>query len=250
MNLRKYKPNELDQKNIEDIWNFIKLFVERKYDEFLETLNACQFITLLRDHKTDKLQGIFAYSIIEAFYNRKKVRSLFVQWGMMHPDSRNTIHIQLLIIKHFLRLKAKDPFTPLFYTFVASTYKSYLMLHNSIEIYWPKLNIETPQKIKNIQDVLMKKQIGDYWDSERRLELGKNQLLYKEGVIHDNHIYRGRHRRVLEFYNTLNKTQQQGDGIGCICPLTFENIGSSVHKLLKKHKYRLGKVIKRNKVHK
>lgn len=159
-NIINCEPSELNKADVEEIWNFIRLFVDRNFNEFESTLLSCQFIILLKKSDNNELVGIFAYNILEVIYVKKKVKSIFVQWGMLHPNYRRTILIQLLIIKEFIKLKIKYPFSEIYYTFIASTYKSYVMLHNSIKTYWPNANKDIPQSIKEIQDLLMKKTFG------------------------------------------------------------------------------------------
>lgn len=88
--------------------------------------------------------------------------------------------------------------------------------------------------------------MGVNWDIDNGIELGNNQILYKEGLINEETKYIGKNSLILKYYRKRNMLQHQGNGLGCIVPLTFTNIISAIFLLLKKHKYNFTRMAKRN----
>lgn len=227
---------DITLQQIEEIWDFHKLFFNRDKDEYIKSFKKANEVVIGRDKIDGKIKSLVILQYLSGNFNSNDHSSYKVIHGLWFAiDSKyrgKNISQNILlkvILKHFL----KHPLTPLYYLTCSSTYLTYLFLTNNFASFWPKeggcqLSGTLKEVALHCVDVLNFKT----WDANTSVIKRDGRTRYNEGVCpSDSDLAKNKH---IRYYISLNKNAQSGDTLLCILPLDFKNIYSLFKKVLQK----------------
>ena len=182
--IKKIRVLDLNQETIEKMWCvFDKYYYGSNKETFMNDLFDKTYVFLLKDKESKKIIG---FSTIKEFRLPDiKGRFLFSGDTIVEKEywGKNSLGVEFA--RFLFNEKIKKPHIPLYWNLISKGYKTYLLLANNFENYYPNPYKETPVKYKEMIDGCGRYLFGRKYNSQKGViefaeEVGKDKL--KEGI--------------------------------------------------------------------
>ncbi|MGZ5041575.1 MAG: hypothetical protein ACXWG1_18800 [Usitatibacter sp.] len=206
----------------DEMWNLIQRFYEAKREDVEELIRHHGSVALFRAADDARLVGIAALDIYPTVFEGRKVAVIFTSHVMLDEAFRGHNLLQRLGWRMFLRTRARYPLLPIYWFFDSFGYKSYLVMPRNFRDFWPRRDHEMPPWERGLMNHLAVQMYRDAWQPElgivRRTD---HKRLRPEAVPLQADYDRDPD---LAFYARANPGHAEGDGLVCLCPLSFANL--------------------------
>jgi len=225
------KISDLDGASIEAMFNiFSRYFTEISKEKFLNDLYEKDCALVLLDSKK-AIQGFTTIKFIEIEIAGKRIRAIFSGNTILEKEYWGKSDIARSWMEYMLAEKEKDPEIPLYWFLICSGYKTYKMLANYANNFYPRWDCETPANIKEIIDHLAQKRFGSDYDpvsgiikfSNTGERLRGEYSVIAPILLIDPHI---------EFFARLNPGHNLGHELACLAEVKLENLNQYAISLL------------------
>jgi len=217
------KTGDLDIESIEAMFNiFSRYFTGIAKEKFLNDLYEKDWVLTLLDSKK-AIQGFTTIKLIETEIAGKRIRAIFSGNTILEKEYWGKSDIARSWMQFMLAEKGKYPETPLYWFLICSGYKTYKMLANYTNYFYPRWDRETPADIKEIIDNLAQKRFGSDYDpasgiikfSNTGERLRGEYSIIAPILLIDPHI---------EFFARSNPGHNLGHELACLAEMKKENL--------------------------
>jgi hypothetical protein len=236
MSLKSSCPN-VKKISLFDIQAMYQLY-ERYYDivsfeEFVSDLSKKQAAILVRESDSNKIVGFSTIMDLEIEYEGKKINGLFSGDTIMEREYWGNTALHQQFLKYVVRRKIESPTHEFYWFLISKGYKTYLLMANNFQEYFPRVEQETPSKEQKIIQLFSEKLYPESFDPEKKLIVFPyNSVRLKGGVapINDDLLSVDK----IKFFQDRNPTWRTGTELPCIGKITFTQFGHSFFKLMAK----------------
>jgi hypothetical protein len=215
-----FKPvSAMTSGDFDETWAFVDQFVNWTRDAFVSS--AQMYEELMTFRAGGALVGIGF--ITHLSIGPKGSESILILTSLIFVKEayRGQNLVQKAGLRSFLRQRLKHPKRPIYWLFMARSYKSYLLLSRNFETYWPRPGAEFPADMRALLDEAATRVHGDLWDARRGLLLLSKPSPWRDGQMDlDERVLMDPHARYFEERAPRWRTEE---ALGCLCPLTLGN---------------------------
>ena len=191
---------------------------EEIFERDLENKN---WVILLRDAKTNELEGFSTLALYETIYNLKPLSVVYSGDTIIRPEYWGTPQLPSTWIKTVLE-KSANMVQPLYWLLISSGYKTYRFLTVFYKEFYPRYDVPTPPEMQSLMEQLATQRFGsDYRCEEGVVRFSNGATPLREGIsevtnerLHDPHV---------TFYTARNPGYIHGDELVCITRVHPDN---------------------------
>lgn len=146
----KAKTEDILKLTVKDIDELFKLFAQYyeqiNREKFEQDLMSKDHIIILRCVQDKKIRGFSTLKVLEFHINQKKVVGVFSGDTIIDENFWGATALTFEFFKYVLKAKAKNPFRDVFWLLISKGFKTYLLLANNFQTYYPRFDRETPKE--------------------------------------------------------------------------------------------------------
>lgn len=210
---------QLSPSEWDTLWRFAQDYTEGSEEAFRRSLQSKRYVVLIE--KDARLAGLGAVDIYPISHQGSTIYIIYSGNLLFAPGLRGQSIVQREGFRAYLETKLRHPLSQVWLFYDTFSYKTYLMLPNNFEEYWPRYDRPTPPDILDLLDRLGAHRYGPDWDPERGI-CRRGQRRLKEGVASISPELRAENPHVRFFYER-NPGYDQGDMLAVLIPLGARN---------------------------
>jgi hypothetical protein len=239
-----YKQENLTLAIRNQLWALYSFYYDNtEYNTFILDLMDKNYVCLLRDSGNDLIKGFSTIKVYKKTFGKKVINIIFSGDTIVDSEYWGQRSLSTQLFKFFMKLKLKNPTTPVYWFLISKGYKTYLGMTRNFINYWPRYDKETPPLEKKIIQMLAEDKYPKNWIKELGLlkfescpgKLKSNVAPIDEDLLNDPDI---------NFFHKINPDHAEGDELCCLAQvnflLTFYYPYRTVKKLLLKYMRGLG----------
>ena len=232
--------------NIEDMFKL--------YEKYYDNISKSQFTKDLKNkNKVILLKNaegsICGFSTLAYFHlndHPKRPYCIYSGDTIIHQDYWGSSKLTMEFLKNILLTKLIHPFSPVWWFLISKGYRTYLLLANNFNEYYPKIDSPTPQDKLDIVEALSNKVYPNRFDRKTGIISFKDCVHEKlkpyvapitEGMCQKN--------EKINFFQNSNPNWRDGEELACLGKISFILGVLHPYKIFKK-KY-LSKIFKTSK---
>jgi hypothetical protein len=217
---------ELTPAQWDEIWILTQEFfdVDRSYAE--AELKQRQRIALFR--MNGALLGMAAIDLFTETFRGRPQEIIFTSHVLLRENWRGRNLLQKLGWRTFLARRLRHPLRPIYWFFDTFSYKSYLLLPRNFGEFWPRHDHAIPEAPAALIGQLAARIHGPAWRPARGIAVRSGQKRLRETTA--PLILARDSDPNLEYFSRVNPGHADGDMLICLCPLTFSNWVTLVHR--------------------
>lgn len=213
---------ELTPETIQEMFDvFNENFSQASLDCFIRDLNNKNWVILLRDTETNRIQGFSTLALYETTFQDKTLSVVYsgdtiirrAYWGSSELP-RSWIHTVLEKSAHMPQ--------PLYWLLISSGYKTYRFLTVFYKEFYPRYDQPTPPEMQMLMDHLARNRFGaDYYPDLGIVRFQNGATPLREDIapvtderLHDPHV---------AFYIKRNPGHVNGDELVCLTRVHPDN---------------------------
>jgi hypothetical protein len=232
---------EIKELRDEDKFELFKLFSQYyeqvSKDKFLYDLNNKDKIILLRCKSNKKIRGFSSLRILEFKQSGKVIIGIFSGDTIIDENFWGATALTFEFFKNVLKVKLKYPFNDVFWLLISKGFKTYLLLANNFQTYYPRFDKETPLKYQTFLNSAWTELYPEDYDKEN----GILRTAHKYDRL-KSHIAKIGARELenpkISFFSQSNPRWAEGDELCCLgridMGLVIRYSLRTIYKLLKK----------------
>ncbi len=225
------KTDLLDEVSVNELYRFLMTMLDTEVtiNEFHKLLLSYKFAITCRERKDGSLRGVFFLDVGPREHDGQSYTLVRIGLSFFENFYRGGPLLYYVVAYHVFMQLLRHPWTPLYITGKAFSYKSYLAMANSVKEAYPRYDAETPPFIKKIMDsyALSVKRADEEYDSETCV-LKRELSHMKESVapispadLSNPHI---------QFFNHQNPGWRKGHQLILVAKVTWMDL---LHALFK-----------------
>ncbi len=178
---------------------------------------------------TGRLVGAAASGVIRVELPSGERATLFAGGDTVFlPEARGIGLLQQMGLSEFVRLVARDPWSPKYLFGLVMTYKLYRMIDRTFLDYWPRYDCTIPEQIRVLMETAGPQLFGEDWrgaeqpvEADRR---GRGDVLEIPKALMAN--------PAIRFFADRNPRYLAGDALPVLIRLDARNVGALVQSSL------------------
>jgi len=219
------KTHKVKDYSVEDrlvLFNLFNKFYENaSLESFLKDFNEKDKVIVLYD-KNDTPQGFSTIKIFDQFVveSNKTVRVFFSGDTIVHPDFWGKHNLNIHIALNMFKAKIMSPHRHTLWLLLTKGYKTYLLLTNSFDSYYPRLSKKTPQSIQILMNSIGKSLYSKAYDETTGLVKvkGRDKLASFVAPIDADLCIR---EPKINFFQEKNPSWLDGEELLCVGNISF-----------------------------
>ena len=199
---------------------FSEYYQNHTYESFQHDLFAKNHVILLKDKKTDKLQGFSTLLRVPLQMNGKKVIGVYSGDTVVNKDYWGSPALGIEFLKYLWKLKVRRLGTPVYWFLISKGYKTYLLMAKNFKTFYPRFEAKTPENFKILMDEFYGNKFPDSYHIESGLIVHTGTacaLREKVSDITTEHVSEPR----IAFFQKMNPEWGKGDELTCIAEMTL-----------------------------
>lgn len=231
--------NNLTDSLVQNAFLLYQVYYEQvSFENFRTDLFKKDKIILVFEKKAGTLRG-FSTLLFKNVYMKNKIhRVIYSGDTIIDERYRGTRALTREFFKNIVLERVKNPFVPVIWFLISKGYKTYLLLANNYNTYYPRFDSETPVEYQNLLNQIS-------------LDFYPNNYCSQSGVIK----FESTHERLkdftapitekmlndypkINFFVTKNPDWQKGNELACIGEVNWLLMFSYPYKLIKKQLFR------------
>jgi hypothetical protein len=164
------KTDLLDEVSVNELYRFLMTMIDTEVtiNEFHKLLLSYKFAITCRERKDGSLRGVFFLDVGPREHDGQSYTLVRIGLSFFENFYRGGPLLYYVVAYHVFMELLRHPWTPLYITGKAFSYKSYLAMAKSVKEAYPRFDAETPPFIKKIMDsyALSVKRADEEYDSE------------------------------------------------------------------------------------
>lgn len=184
-------------------------------DTFLADLSQKNGVILIRTRGDNRVVGFSTIVSMPMTVGRLKGHGVFSGDTIIEKAYWGTRSLQLAFYRYIIREKIRKPFRPLFWLLISKGYKTYLLLANNFERYYPHPDNHYPELDHIVRHYCAELFPGSFDQERGVLDFGDMSQCLKEGVAGVTEDLRDAHPKV-RFFEQCNPTWHKGTELPCV----------------------------------
>ena len=208
---------------------FLKYYTGITREAFDKDLSKKNHVIMVCDTGDNSIQGFSTIEIMKHTLNGRKFLAVFSGDTIVEKEywRQNALHMAFL--QYIVKLKLKNPFTPLYWFLISKGYKTYLLLSRNLLRYWPRYDTPTPEWENSMLDYLVREKYPEVWIPEKgvlHFEECSGKLKSQNAPITNDLL----EFPDIKFFAEKNPGHVDGDELCCIGLIDNKQILSSTWK--------------------
>ena len=222
--------SELSSKIICEMFEvFCENFDNATMTIFERDLSKKNWVILLRDSRTDEIQGFSTLALYEMDYQGKRISVVYSGDTIIRREYWGTPELPRSWIHTVLEKSAHMP-QPLYWLLISSGYKTYRFLTVFYKEFYPRYDKPTPPEMQARMEYLATQRFGsDYHCEEGVVRFQNGATPLRKGIaevsderLHDPHV---------AFYISKNPGHVHGDELVCITQIHPDNFTAAGRRM-------------------
>lgn len=210
---------------------FHRYYAHADMDDFIRDLSGKHGVLLVRTRNKARVVGFSTVVSLDITIGRMKGRGVFSGDTIIEKEYWGTRTLQVAFFMYVLKEKLRKPFRPLFWLLISKGYKTYLLLANNFQQYYPHPDGHCPELAPVIRHYCDRMFPGHYDAGRGVLDFGDNAQHLKEGVASITPDLRQRVPKV-RFFEERNPGWSQGNELPCVGEITMATLLGFVLKAM------------------
>ena len=219
------KTNLLDEVSVNELYRFLTgmLVTEVTINQFHKLLLSYDYAITCRKCKDGSLRGVFFLDISPREQDGQSYTLIRLGLSFFEKSYSGGPLMYYVVAYHILIQFLRHPWTPLYLTGKAFSYKGYLAMINSVKQLYPRFNVKTPPFIKKIIDsyALSVKHANEEYDSETCV-LKRELSCIKESVAPISHADLSNPH--IQFFSHQNPGWYKGHQLIMVARVTWSDL--------------------------
>lgn len=231
----------LNETDINDLFRLFSQYYEQiNRKKFEKDLKNKDDIILLRCIKDKKIRGFSTLKRLKFNIQNKTVVGVFSGDTIIDENFWGATALTFEFFKYVLKTKAQNPFKDVFWLLISKGFKTYLLLANNFQTYYPRYDKEIPKHYKTFLDSAY----SDLFPGEYEAQSGLLKTANKYDRL-KSHIAQIGDRELanpkIAFFEKENPHWYKGDELCCLGRIDMGlALRYSIRTSLKLLKRRLG----------
>ncbi|XP_065889419.1 uncharacterized protein [Dysidea avara] len=232
------KPSLLDKVTISELYHFAADMIasDVSIQIFHKILLQYTYAALFRDKVDGSLRGMTLLGFDRDMVEGRKCTVMKVGLVLFKNAYHGGPLLILLTTYHLLKEMILHPFTPLFMIGKSFSYKSYLILTNNFQSFYPRYDKETPEWEKSIMNNFGKsfETMSDTYDpttgviKREKSKLKEHVAFISEQDLENPHI---------RYFQHLNPEWSKGHCLVCMSRISWTDVYNVIFKIIKRTWY-------------
>lgn len=224
--------SQLSLQQINDMYNLMNKYYENiKRDNFKKDLLEKRKVILLRDSIEEDIKGFSTLMLLEQEINGDDITALFSGDTIIDKEYWGESELPKWWGRYAFSLIDEMPDRELHWFLMSKGYKTYRFLPVFFNEFYPRRNVEFPQREKEILDALAYAKFPRNYNAETGIISfdGKKDHL-KQGIadIDESRMK----NQDIQYFVERNPNWQQGDELACLVRLTKDNFNKMAHRVI------------------
>lgn len=206
--------------------------------QFEEDLTEKEWVVLLSDSASGKIQGFSTLMRLQTMVNDQPIVAFFSGDTIIHRRYWGETELPRIWGRHVFRLAETIREARVYWFLISSGYKTYRFLPVFFREFYPTYRCQTPAPIKQTIDSLAQLKFPEEYDRETGLIRFSNAVRLSSGIakitnlrLKDPHV---------AFFVDANPGHAQGDELVCLTEITPTNLTRAGRRMLGIRKKRGG----------
>lgn len=213
----RYRPiNRISAIEIRQMYQvFQAYYAYTDIDTFLADLSKKSGVILIRTRGEKRVVGFSTIVSMPMTVGRLKGQGIFSGDTIIEREYWGTRSLQLAFYRYIIREKLRKPFRPVFWLLISKGYKTYLLLANNFESYYPHPENHYPELDYVVRHYCEELFPGCLDDEKGILYFGETAQCLKDGVAGVTDDLRKSHPKI-RFFEECNPTWMNGTELPCV----------------------------------
>ncbi len=227
----------LSENQLKSMFNiFNKYYSGVTFENFLKDIKNKSHVFLMTDRNSKKIEGFSTIVATTIDFQGSKIRVLFSGDTVVNEQYWGQKALVKAFFWFMLSEKLKNPFKNVYWFLVSKGYKTYLLMTNNYNSYWPRYDKLIPDYYSNLIKELGVKFFDDAFSSDQgivkadKFVNAKDHLKPNVSPINKNLLDNPN----INYFQNANPKWQQGDELACVAIIDFFLITSYPIKFLYK----------------
>lgn len=231
------KVSSLKSAEIDEMFRlFGEYYANVSYEQFKSDLQKKEHVFVMRDPQLPDIKGFSTIVAVSAPAGGRTARGFFSGDTVIDKEYWGSGALGVAFLKFLFLQKLKHPFSPLYWFLISKGYKTYLMMANNFETYYPRFDQPTPAKVQALLDSFAQQLYPTTYNPVTGLIVhpesdAKDRLKAQVAPICEKLL--AENPRVA-FFVERNPNWKQGDELACLGEMTFSLPFEYQYKLLRK----------------
>lgn len=198
-------------------------------ETFMADLSKKDGAILLREPDNGRIVGFSSIVTMPMGERSNLGAGVFSGDTIVMPEYWGSRALHFAFMRYIIRQKLRRPATPLFWLLISKGYKTYLLMANNFDQYYPHPDNRHPELEPLVQSYCERLFPGHYDPEARVLDFGESAQHLRQGVAG---ITEEMAREVpkIRFFRDRNPTWDRGTELPCIALLTYACIARAISK--------------------
>lgn len=224
---------------IENAFSLYQVYYDQvTFENFKKDLFEKDKIILVFEKRTGTLRG-FSTILFKNFYlNNKRHRVIYSGDTIIDERYRGTRALTREFFKNLVLERFKNPLIPVYWFLISKGYKTYLLLANNYNTYYPRFDKQTPPHYKKILDQISKNFYPqNYCDQSGLIKFENDHERLKDFTAPIT-------QKMIEdfpkinFFVKSNPNWQNGDELACLGDVNWSLMFTYPLKIIQKQLFR------------
>jgi hypothetical protein len=217
----------LTQVNPKDILDMYGLFCQYydnvEFDTFVRDLNKKRAVIMIRERKTRGLRGFSTITEVPLKFKGRSALGVFSGDTIMHKDNWGSSALQGAFFKYMLTAIVRNPHRRVFWLLISKGYKTYLLLANNWDNYYPRIDKPVqPEYEAIVESYCAQLWPGKYDKAAKVLNFGPDSQCLKGEVTPITDHMRSNFPKIA-FFEKCNPNWEDGVELPCVGEAKISN---------------------------
>ncbi|PKN52687.1 MAG: hypothetical protein CVU55_05505 [Deltaproteobacteria bacterium HGW-Deltaproteobacteria-13] len=200
---------------------FVKYYYNADYQTFVQDLKKKIGAILVKKIDDDTIVGFSTIGIIEKEINKKRCLGMFSGDTVIEKEYWGLPNLQTAFLRFMIKTRIKYPLTNLYWFLISKGYKTYLLMANNWDSYYPKYDKTEDEKRKSIVKTFSNHLFeGVYDEKTGLLKFGDNYQKLKEDIAEITEEMKEKYPKI-SFFEQVNPTWREGTELPCLADISW-----------------------------
>lgn len=222
--------NRIHIRQVKEMYAIFKAHYEHTdLETFMADLSKKDGAILLREPEQGRIVGFSSIVTMPMGENGNQGSGVFSGDTIVMPEYWGSRALHFAFMRYIIRQKLRRPSTPLFWLLISKGYKTYLLMANNFDQYYPHPE-ERHEDLEPLVKSYCERLFPGHYDPETRvLDFGESAQRLRQGVAAVTEDL-AREVPKIDFFRQRNPTWNRGTELPCIALLSYTTIFRALSK--------------------
>ncbi len=199
------------------------------WDRFQHDLESKNWVLLLQDDISDRLNGFSTLRLWQTFFSGEPISVVYSGDTIVDPSVWSSAMLPRTWIDAVNRLHQSQAENRLYWLLICSGFRTYRFLPTFWKVFYPRYDVTTPEAQAELMTHLAKEAYGDCYQQTLGIVRFSNPQVLRQGWIE---IPTGRQTNPhVQFFEARNPGYRQGDELVCLTEIHDQNLTRAGHRM-------------------